>query len=549
MNSLQDFISLLVRPKRQGEESHWGYVLRLAAENGLERPQWLLRPGSRWPTRSLRLCVGCLSSPDSVWREQWLRADQAWCDLHRTWLIDHCPSCQRRLLWSTVRFERCVCGFHWLASEASRVDESILNATSSRTVPLEVMRVLGAFSLYGPRGKIGKKASRHGIAEVHAQISAGFALASHWPRAFYDVLEARRVAADTVGTMQLLKEAFPGLLDLPGQITDAAWRERVATAIDGYCAMSLVGDSPIIARSPLVTSRLMTLKQISGSLGKRVESIAGAIDSGLAEVGSVRITARGRRRRLVREADLSRLVAACDDSAPIKTIARHLAIPAKRVHALAEAGHVSFKGRGLLRSEVAALESSVVSMLPATSDMDLAMLPFGQALRAWVPVEDTGALWQSLRAGHLTLHRPHPSVPLGHCLVSTSAIQAWSHELRGVLAAELSMTQVASELNLKHEVVRDLVRAGLLKARQGISAHRSCWLITASDCAAFKQRYAPLARLAAEAGVRLRDGFAWAEGKGLTLACGPKVDGSRQYFVDLSQRRDLQADVTVLSLA
>ena len=69
------FARLLVRnPPRSGEHAG-GYWLRVAHDNGLMRPRWLL-PAAGGSTMSLaRVCPACLSLPKPIWLEPWAQRE------------------------------------------------------------------------------------------------------------------------------------------------------------------------------------------------------------------------------------------------------------------------------------------------------------------------------------------------------------------------------------------------------------------------------------------------------------------------------------------
>lgn len=124
------------------------------------------------------------------------------------------------------------------------------------------------------------------------------------------------------------------------------------------------------------------------------------------------------------------------------------------------------------------------------------------------------------------------SDPVGEWLMSAADAKAWARKHRLESRHPMTLTRAAAVLAVKQDVARDLVRTGLLNARRAVlHGRQGCW-IEPSDLHAFKERYVPLARLAMEAGVRSRDGFEWAQHRGLRVVTGPRVDGSRQYFVD-----------------
>lgn len=524
---------MLVRPRPAEGESRWGFWLRLADENGLRRPRWLLEGDQRCPTGIARVCPDCLGEPTAVWRDDWLGPEAYWCGQHQVWLIDECPSCRQRLRWNRVRFHECWCGFDLREAGTSKVAPSIVSTVSSETARLNDLRVFGAFAMHGPSGKPGKKADRSTLQEARAQLEAGIEVVSKWPQSFFDVLDQHRVPVAADGTAQLLREAFPGITEMCGLVVDEGWRAKLSSAIDAYCATSLSGVAPIIGRNAVLTEGPKTLKEISEQLGRRVETIAQVLDGAAVPIGSVRVSAQGRRRRVVGEADMSRLASVLGEPVAMKNAARLLALPVSRVQALVSAGVLNASGGQLIRSEIAKLTAWPLRHKIAGPGAEVPMLSLRKALRDWIDVEDTAALLRSVLAGELPVEKAERSA-VGEWRISVAATRAWAARQRSQPSAIVSLSQAAERLGLKHDVVRGLVRAGLLQAVQASPEHRSSWRISAADLTEFGARYVPLSVLADGAGIRRRDGFDWAQKQGLKVICGPRVDGSRQYFVDRS---------------
>lgn len=525
------FDKLLVRPQPVSGESSWGFRLRLAQENGLVQPRWLLDPGEHSPSGRARVCSACLARPEPYWRADWSASGTFWCSEHRNWLVDKCPSCRRSPSWGQVRLLKCSCGHDWRDCGVATVDASVWAVVSTGHVPEQVLRVHGALALYGPSGKLGKKIARAAVADVREQCEAGLQAVKDWPVNFFSVLDRWRVPPAGAGGVQLLREALPGIDDVPSLIDEPAWRERVVIAIDAYCAGTVGGPAPIIGRNALLTSGPATLKEISARLGCKVESVARAIDSASADIGGVRVTARGRRRRVIGDADVMRLGEALKEPIALKTAARQLGLPTSRLMALAHAGMLSLPNGRLLRSELSALIRSLPAIPAESQAVPDSALALKKALRDWVHVDDTSAFFRSMREGRLAIYRAGDANALGSWLVPLKALRSWNALTRPGPQSVFTLSEVGASLGLKDDVVRDLIRTQLLPAQRGSLDRHASWVVRAQDLDAFRGSYVPLARLAAKAGVRLKDGFDWAQSRGLNVVCGPRVDGSRQYFV------------------
>lgn len=531
MNLPRIFENLLVRPRPADGECSWGYWLRIAHENGLQRPHWLLASGDRWSGAVACACVACLRSENAVWRQEWSEDDVLWCQKHGIWLVDVCPSCHRRLRWNSIRFHECICGFNLLEAPLYPVNQFIMDAVSSAHVPLEVLRILGAFALHGPSGKLGKKTNRTIIDEVKTQIEVGADLAVDWPLKFFTTLDRYRTPVVSGGSAQLLCEAFPCLGDLCSLISDIEWKDRVATAIDCYCADTLTGSAPIVGRNAVLRSGPKTLKDVAESLGRRFEAVSHAIDFNEATIRGKRVTAQGRLRRVIAEKDMAALAELLDEPTTVKCGARSLAMPRSRIHALVDAGVLSMTRNRLKRSEIAQLTLQL-RQTSSVSRADGLMLPLRLALRNWINIKDTGSLLRALQTGKLLGLVVKDPDPIGNWLVSVAEVQTWSAKHRTGDSTLLTLSQAAQLLSLKHDVVLDLVRGGLISGARKAPGARGSWSISAAHIQAFREKYGPLSELTSRAGIRHRDGFLWAQAQGLHLVSGPRVDGTRQYFVE-----------------
>lgn len=329
-----------------------------------------------------------------------------------------------------------------------------------------------------------------------------------------------------------LADAFPRVRQMCTLIHDEGWRDRVEEAIRDYCARSLSGAAPVFGRSAVLRAGPMTLKQVATRLGTRVETVACAIDAHGDGFRGKRVTAQGRQRRIVDESDLLGLETLLREDITTAEAARLLALPVSRVRAIVRSGVLREVNGRLTRSQVLAFAAPPPHVTQVTAGAPASRAHVRQALRDWVALDDTGAFLTALRSGQVLAKRELATDSLGEWLMSAAGAKAWAQKHRLASRASLTLTRAAAVLAVKQDVVRDLVRTGLLSARRAALGGRQGWWIEPSHLHAFKERYVPLAHLAKEAGVRNRDGFAWAQHEGLNVVTGPRVDGSRQYFVD-----------------
>lgn len=529
MKRPQMFSRLLIRPVVQAGESQPGYWLRIAHANGLRRVQWMLSPGERWASSMARFCPRCLQTHTPFWRDEWLDAGSYWCTEHATWLVDRCPSCERALHWGCMRFDSCMCGHRWSASPVTTVPLRTLLTINSDEASKLVLRLIGAFALFGPLGKPGKKLNRAQIEEARQQLQAGSDLLENWPVGFYQVMDRHRSRGESAG-VQLLNEAFPRLGELIKLLPRGIWRARLVDAIEGYCVRSRSTASPIVGRNAILVTGPKTIKQIATGLRRRTESVTRAVDLQIGGLVPKRVTPHGRVHRFIPESSLRALDAALAEPVEIKRAARMVALPASRVRALLQAGILTqVQGRVSLSELTALNQCAHQSVEPVANDS--VWICLREALRRWVHVEETGAFVRALSSGALTVWTRPEACAFGQGRIAEGHVVAWVASLRDQTPSELMLREVATVLGVKHDVVRDLIRVGLLKARAGQMNGRRCWCISRREVESFQMKYVPLAELTRQSSVRSRDGYAWAREQPLTVVTGPAVDGSRQYFV------------------
>ncbi len=461
-----------------------------------------------------------------MWAQAWQTGSSPWCERHASWLVDRCSACARELRLTTVSFLACRCSHPLSANESAVVRPDLLDLVSTDSVSLKTICLLGAFSLHGFTGKPGKKAARVEMSHTRVLLEEGTTVAVNWPHAFRDALVRHR-AGGVDGEAQLLAEAFPRLREVVEMLQQVAWRQRVEDEMNTFCQESFSTARPVLRR-PGTALQPPTLKTLSRQLGRRFELLASTIDARLPSLNAVRTTSGGRRRRLLNAADIECLSQTLIGAVSMAEAARMLALPRSRVAAMVNAQLLTMRGMRLLRDQVSSL---VPAKAGSAAPLSISpSLPLRVALRNWVRLEETADFVRDVVAGAIFVQSDVPR-PLGDLLVPLAAISKWSQDRRNRAASLLSLGQVAVGLGVKPEVVSDLIKIGVLRARKGTLQGRRCWCVTSQEMASFHQLAVPLASLAKVNGVRVRDGYAWATERGLKVLTGPRVDGTRQYFV------------------
>lgn len=522
--------SLPVRPARRPDEPPSGHWLRVADANGIWEPTWLLVGPERRALAVVRVCPQCLSQPDPLWQTGWLDREHPYCVAHRVWLVDRCTQCGKLLRWSRVRFLSCRCGkdLRDLAITSMHPDEQ--RALLVDETPLDVLLWLGALATHGLTGKPLKKASRTAQADVVELARQGAHTACDWPNAFFETLNAIRLDRHADDRLVLLNDALSGLTRRIQRLRRRDWRARVSQALDAYAQATCLTATPVVGRN-LSGARQATARGVAKQLGIRVERLIAALDVVTDAEVATRNTAAGRRRRVFSEGAIAQVRDKVHDEISVKQASRMLGLTIARVRILIGTGRLRQSGNRLSRSEVDQLMTAVQSMAAGSMPPEGAV-GLEWALRHIVPRDETDRFFESVLAGHLTLHRGSGKSRLSHLLVDKEAVHAWRHPPR----SWLTIPELAERLGLKQQVAYHLVRVGLIPADTVRINSRTTQIVAIGAANDFERSFETLSRRASREGTDPRQGLRFASESGIELISGPRIDGGRQYFVRRSPK-------------
>lgn len=520
---------LPVRPKQDRGESPEGHWLRVAHANGLADPTWLLETGPRRAMSMVRVCPRCLNEPNPRWSPGWKDRCKPICAQHCCWLVDRCAHCQRLLRWSSVRFLSCRCGWDLRELEARAVSEQMHQVLMAGSAPVPVLLWLGSLAVHGLTMKPLKKASRQTLSDVASLAEAGAAIVAAWPQSLFSVLDRCRLDIAGPGDLRAMNDALPGLTKRISKLPDRAWRERVARELGSYASASLESDLPIVGRN-VPGPRPPTVAQIARQLGMRSSKLAAALDSLPDAQVALRVTAGGRRRRLVSAEAVRQVQQQRLDEISVKEAARMTGLSSSRINQLVDAGLLQKRSNRMSRKTVHDFAASLFDS-GSSNRSDPDSVPMRWALRHWVPASSTAQFFQAIDDGSLPIAVPDGAKRVGDVLVCRAGCRDWAAGIKQRDCSVLTIPECAEALHLKQEVVYHLVNVGLLAVHTlKTGPRRTARVAGVNELAQFKRRYETLARLASEAGVDHRRALNWARAAGLSLVSGPLVDGGRQYF-------------------
>lgn len=164
-----------------------------------------------------KICPGCLRESNYC-RKVWDLAAVTACPVHRAVLLDECPNCRRRVLWSRRAVSVCLCGFDWREANLLPLPESQLKVAGQthrlcgyqlpagaldfdESNPILALDLKGFLAnLFFIAGQYKNVAATKGRtvaarvrnSELHPDLSKAFAVFDNWPHNFREFLEWRQ---------------------------------------------------------------------------------------------------------------------------------------------------------------------------------------------------------------------------------------------------------------------------------------------------------------------------------------------------------------------
>lgn len=545
--------SALVRPLRDASEGVIEYGLRLAWVNGLMDARWVVASESR--SIGMRYCPQCLCE-SQWWRSEWRLLNQVICQEHHGWLRSRCHACGKPLRLPQTRFLSCACGADHRDAPIRPLSQAMIACLRlDRPPSAEVLTWFGAWSLHGPRGKPLKKASVTGAEERATLLEAGAEVVMDWPKTWHDSMNRHRCPIDA-GKVQRLNDAWSGLSIQIKRLPDAVWRDRIWSAIDTLVAESRTTSRPIVGRNPCLLQRAPTQKATAQALGVGVvrlrTTLVRATSSGQLsalctlkasdehdEVAlgrtPVRHTLHGRYRHVISPVRVKALAAALSAHVSVRTAAVVLGCGRSRISALVNAGVFQVDRDRLLRSDIEALRDRVLAKarppgMNALSGFELESLD--RIWRMLVPAPFTREFLEAVDAEKIRLSAPADATGWREVSASTADVNAWWLFARTRASEAVSLSEAANILGVKEQVAYELANRGLLQTITLRVGRRLSQRVPPSAIDEFNAKYAALNTLAVAERVHSRAALGWAQLRGLKVVTGPKIDGTRQYFVE-----------------
>lgn len=585
---------LPIRPRPEIAESRHGYLVRVANANGyagLTRLCAALKTANRrpedfilqcldltkdeienlegpWPwylryedilhaglckadylTGLFRWCPRCLGENPYL-RAKWAVKFCVTCLTHEAYLIDSCPSCERRQ--KIEHFcTRCTCGQSLsnckslqAPSEVLELQNALIGGSRQHQafdLPrltlsqwIRLLEKIAALAESSQARRTGQVAGLQNLSNGINVVQQASKILKNWPLGFhallYDLQEKSNASFSLQKTFgRLYHWLYVDLRDLEFSFLRDAFNVYVNEHWWG-----LVCRRNLRLRANGTTSQRASISmtaKASGSTPTRVKQLHLA---GLIEAKKV-IHPSGRQSWSVPITSVAQVSELGVHSLDMRSAAAYLALPRRRVRELISAG--------IIHPYLTAGTGNSSSWMLPRSQLDSLGLPSFQpapiesppcdpvtllhALKSWrLESGAFTALVRALSAGQIRgLFQTPEKTPFGKIQVSIKSLREWLELWRKENLPSRSISDAAKILGLKEQVAYDLVEAGLLSA--SIERSGNARRISNVEIGRFKETYVAASDLSKMLNTSSRGLIARTQ---VTPVTGPNVDGKRQYF-------------------
>ncbi|WP_157685167.1 hypothetical protein [Robbsia andropogonis] len=384
-------------------------------------------------------------------------------------------------------------------------------------------RFLGALSTFGLKGKPLKKASSKAMNIDQKLISDGATLVANQDTCF-EFLDRLRTQLSQSPNVPLLSEVFPQLLSMVRKQLREQPRNWMMRLLQAYVTYSSRAGCPII------WERKRHVDQTNLSKHARSSALA----SHLVKMGNViptRETISGRRKFLISDDQVAALRNQQHCMLSMKAAARYSGMSVSRIRHLVDAKRILVSGRRIDIASIDQLLSQIDKNCVRSNQPLKNYISIGDALRYYVPAEDTAAFFSMIIDSNARLvHTSILKQTLRSIYISRSDIDSYI-EVAATSSQLLSIVEAARRLNIKQQVMYHLIDIGLIRMQTGKLSRRMARLVDSRDLDNFSKHFCPLVTVSKYMGIASRNAPAWARDIGLDIVTGPTVDGGRQYWI------------------
>jgi predicted HTH domain antitoxin len=499
-----------------------------------------------------RWCPVCLENKPVI-RWEWTLKLMCVCVQHAVRLRDECPRCRQPQRWGSVSIDRCECGAALASEVGAEAPKSVIAvcAALSGGVPVDgpfsvltatdwhrAIVYLGQLSAQPMAPRPGKIAGLHRLAVAAELVGSTAELLDQWPRGFVSLLSS--IHQQALACPSIRRTFSPLYRVLYEELRSAAF-EFMRDVFEEYLREHWWGvickRNRHLKASTVDSHPRVTLNQAARASQLRPSVVRHLAQAELIPAAEVPLPS-GRQARTVHFREVGWMKAAAGGAVSLCEAARLLALPERRLRELIAAGVVKpLISRQSSRSSAAWLISraEVDRLQPTTARTTVSTgVSLGDVLKYWrLRREQAEDLVRAIVDGRITsIFCGNALQPLGKARFDPAELHRWFDTHRTIRGADLSVDQAAKALGVKQQVGYALVRQGLLSAIENESQGLR---VTEADIDEFQLTYVSLAEMARAA---RRSPRAMLETIGAKPICGPRIDGSRQYFF---RRADLPA--------
>lgn len=499
-----------------------------------------------------RWCPLCLRGID-VLPGRWTLKLVCTCPTHGTWLKDSCSRCGATLSWSEVAQSegRCICGASLGGGEAVEANGDVQALTNllcgnSPGFGLErlpcllalntpaihrLVRYLGPFHAATRPPHPGQTLDVHRLDVARGLVTGAAYLLANWPINFHSkIADIQRDAPGSSSVRRtfdpLYRVLYDALRDIEYRFLRDAFEDYLHTHWWGLICKRNRRMRPETASG----HPRFSLPQMAKAAQVPPSVLRHMVQTELVPSNSVELMS-GRHARSIHLSELQGIKRAADGAMPLKNTALMLSLPKRRVRELILSGL-------LIPLVSRQLNKGVAAWLIPKAEIDRFHV---QTIRVSgcstsIPVRDILKYWRlrereglDLIAAVLDTRLPAQGdgqgrVPIGDATLDVEVAKEWLLKHRSKARSGLSVDAAAKALGIKQQVAYDLVRLGLLRSTNtGLLGLR----VSARDLECFQTTYVSLASLANKA---RRSPRALLAELSASPACGPTINGARQYF-------------------
>lgn len=520
------------------------------------KPQRALPAGLRsddFNHHFIRWCPACLLE-SAHWRGEWALKLNCVCVRHGLRLMDQCPQCSVRTRMERGSTVLCTCGYSLAQARSMVACKPLIHLHEALMLEwqrptgkadfglkpehwIKMVRYLGAFHTEPAPAHLGKAPHLHEYGAALALTTGTANLLADWPQAFHAMLTRNRAE---FGGATHIGDAFGALYRVLYRELSAPCFEFLREAFENYLSVNWFGllgrRNRRLKQETLARHQYKPLAAIANDAGTgrsvvRHLASAGVVDGMATKHGSGRVTWS------IPMAEVERIRMLVDDAMTLREVVTALGVGRRRVRELV--------GENLLRAWLNPQKSATASWLISRADVHkLATIGFQLCLevepvremtdvahvcKTWqIRSDEFAALVRALLSGAVQARgRVKGKAGLGGVAMLADEARQWLTSSRLATDMWLSVDAAARLLAVKQQVAYGLITRGLLGCTSRREGARVCRRVSREDISLFQATFVSLAELAEiqHKSVRtlLRELRA-------APACGPSMDGFRQYF-------------------